>query len=576
MTQHQGATRKSPLRRRATALLTGLAAVGLALTACTPAPPATSPGASGDFTGKDTGAMADFAVGTTFKATEPLSFGLFYRDHPNYPLKEDWLILQQLKENQNVSFDITTGPLAEWDQRKAVVIGAGVDVPDIISVTYPGQEVQFIAGGAILPVSDYLDAMPNFTDKIEKWGLQTYVDTQLKQNDGKFYLLPGLRESLRSQYSYAVRKDIWDELGLSLTPATFDEFKTQLQTVKQAYPDKYPISDRWLSDADGVLAATLQFAAPNFGTDAGWGFGEGVSWNGSAYEYLGATEAYKDLVSYYAGLVADGLMDPESLTQDDDTAIAKFARGDSFVIATNDQETVNRLRPAFEELKNDQDAGVAAGAAKAEVYQMRVPAGPAGDNLSDGGRLVNGLMLSSKVAERPDFKALLQFLDWLYYSDEGLEFAKWGVEGTTYTKDASGKRTLAKDIDISGLNPGAPKMLNVDFGFHNGVWMLEHGSSTELDLSMLRPEVVDFVEAMNTKTQLDLGPAWPLEEMEREEATLWQANLKNIVLQNTAQFIAGQRPLSEWDAYVGELKSNGMDDYLELVNAAQQRRASVQ
>ena len=30
---------------------------------------------------------------------------------------------------------------------------------------------------------------------------------------------------------------------------------------------------------------------------------------------------------------------------------------------------------------------------------------------------------------------MLQFVDWLYYSDEGLEFAKWGVEGTTYTKD---------------------------------------------------------------------------------------------------------------------------------------------
>ena len=40
------------------------------------------------------GAMEDFEVGTTFKATEPVDFSLMYRDHPNYPVKEDWSIFQ--------------------------------------------------------------------------------------------------------------------------------------------------------------------------------------------------------------------------------------------------------------------------------------------------------------------------------------------------------------------------------------------------------------------------------------------------------------------------------------------------
>src|SRR5699024_7128891 len=139
------------------------------------------------------------------KATEPVEFSLFYRDHPNYPLQDDWLILEALEENQNVSFDIVSAPLSDWDQRKATVIGAGTDVPEIISVTYPGQEVSFIAGGAILPVSDYLEYLPNFTDKMEKWGLTEVIDNRLRQEDGKFYLLPGLRETIRAQYTYTVR-----------------------------------------------------------------------------------------------------------------------------------------------------------------------------------------------------------------------------------------------------------------------------------------------------------------------------------------------------------------------------------
>ena len=49
-------------------------------------------------------------------------------------------------------------------------------MPELIPVTYPGDETQYVAGGAILPISDYLDYLPNFTDKVEKWGLQDAID----------------------------------------------------------------------------------------------------------------------------------------------------------------------------------------------------------------------------------------------------------------------------------------------------------------------------------------------------------------------------------------------------------------
>jgi len=253
-------------------------------------------------------------------------------------------------------------------------------------------------------------------------------------------------------------------------------------------------------------------------------------------------------------------MDPESLTQLDDQSIAKFGSGQSLAIATNDQEIL-RLRSTIDELGND----------GAEVEMIRVPAGPAGDLLPSGGRLVSGLMLSSKAAESDHFKALLQFVDWLYYSDEGLEFAKWGVEGETFTKEADGTRVLADDIDINGLNPGAPKALNIDFGFHNGVWMLEHGSTADLDLSMLRPEVVDFVTSMQSKDELPLPPTHPLSEIEREQASLWQTGLRDHVWQNTAQFILGQRSLDDWDSYVAELEGMNLQTYLDLVNGAYER-----
>ncbi|MFC8682848.1 extracellular solute-binding protein [Microbacterium ureisolvens] len=553
----QQVTRRA--RRSALMAVAVLAAGGLVLSGC---------GSSGDgggetetgefdFTGKDVGAMEDYGVGDTFTATEAVEFGLFYRDHPNYPIDENWLILSELEKNQNVTFDIVSAPLSEWDQRKSLVIGAG-DAPDIVSVTYPGQEVAFVAGGAILPASDFVQYMPNYMDKVEKWGLEADLD-QLRQEDGKYYLFPGFREEPRPEYTFAVRSDVWEELGLSLEPETFDEFRDQLETVKEAYPDLYPMTDRW--SANGPIEGTLQFVSPNFGTAAGWGFGQGLTWDGGEFVYTGATDEYKELVEFYASLVEDGLLDPEALTQDDDQAKQKVASGQALSVGTNNQEIIG-YRQTLQELGTAGDLAL-----------IRVPAGPAGDNFQYGQRLVSGFMLSSEVQESENFLALLQFLDWLYYSDEGLEFAKWGVEGETYTKEADGKRVLDPGITAMGINPGAPENLQADYGFSNGVWMLVHGSSVDLDRSMLPEEALAFVEDMSTKKILELPPPAPLSEVEREQVSLYQSALKDHVYQNTAAFILGQRSLDEWDAYVAELDGMNMTQYLDIVNSAQQRYA---
>src|SRR5690625_7488503 len=105
-------------------------------------------------------------------------------------------------------------------------------------------------------------------------------------------------------------------------------------------------------------------------------------------------------------------MAPASLTQDDDKAEQKFGAGDSIVMAANDQEIL-RYRSTFEEQGNDD----------AEVALLRLPAGPAGDMYPAGSRLQSGLMLSSGVEDSDKFLALPQFIDWLYYSAEGLEVA---------------------------------------------------------------------------------------------------------------------------------------------------------
>ncbi|WP_150461427.1 ABC transporter substrate-binding protein [Nesterenkonia ebinurensis] len=497
------------------------------------------------------GAMEDFEAGDTFVATEDVTFTQLYRDHPNYPIQNDWRFLTYLEEEHNVTVDTSNAPLSDWEDRRSLVIGAG-DMPDFIPIFDPGDETQFVAGGSLLAVSDYLDLMPNLTQKIEDWELQGDFDG-LYQADGKFYILPGIQEEPFYEYGIAVRWDIWEELGYD-EPETWDEFADQLRGVQEAYPDMHPYSDRW------EFNATLNQAAASFDTVGGWGFGDGMQYDADADEFVYAptTDGFRDMVGYFAELVDEGLLDGETLTQDDDLAIQKFASGQSAAIFANDQEILN-YRDSIEEV----------GEEDWEVRLLSIPAGPAG-NVVAGGRLWGGLVVNSNVVDEDYFVALMQFLDWLYYSDEGLEYAKWGIEGETFERDGD-QRVLDENIDINNLNPGADESLNTDYGFHNGVWMLVHGSSVDLMNSMARDEVIEFRESMFEKEIQPVDPPRPLDDLELERASITQNALNETTNTRVAEFIAGNRSMDQWDEFLAELENSGLDEYVELHNEAYQR-----
>jgi putative aldouronate transport system substrate-binding protein len=513
-----------------------------------------------DLSGVRAGAMSDFKVGDQFKATEPVSFTMLYNNHPNYPIKKDWLFWAELQKRTNATFTTTDVPLSDYNNKRSLMIGAG-DAPLIMGKTYPSQEDPFVSSGTILAVSDYLDLMPHFKDRIEKWNLKADVDTR-RQEDGKFYLLPGVHEKLWTDYSLAIRTDILSKLSLE-APKTWDDLYTVLKAMKTAYPDTYPLSDRFSkSPASEPAGALFSVIGEAYKVWAGWNYQAGVSWDYDAKKYFftGASDQYRQVLEYLNKLVKEGLMDPESFTQDDDQARQKLAQGKSFVLSANAQAIVNDYR---KDLANIPGATIA---------KIPRPIGPLGEQRLGTGRLENGVMLSRKARDSKNFVAMMQLLDWVHYSDAGQEFARWGVEGVTYTKDASGKRTLAPDVDVLGLNPSGTKHLQKDFGFYNGIFA--YGGTTELVGSFFSEEEKQFQETTNAREMLEVPPPYPFTDVEREQVTLIQTPLKDYVMQQSLRFALGQRPLTEWSAYLSELKGKQMDQYMDQVTRAYERYKS--
>jgi putative aldouronate transport system substrate-binding protein len=530
------------------AIITALASL---LTACS-SEKSTSSSSSKEEKGA---AMADYGVGKTFKAKEPIKFTTMYNDAAWYAFKKDWLLWSEITKRTNVTLNPTVVPMSDYAQKRSLLISSG-DAPLIIPKTYPGQETPFVTSGAILPISDYVKHMPNFLDKVKKWGLQPEIDN-LRQADGKYYLLPGLHEEVWPDYTLAVRTDIFEKNNIAI-PKTWDEFEAALKKLKEVYPDTTPFSDRWSTTGNGgALGALLNYAAPSFGTVGGFGTQNYLSFDQDKKKYVlaGGTKEYKEMLTYFNGLIKQGLMDKESLSQTDETAIQKFVSGKSFVISSNSQEVVTMRDTMNKEL----------GEGKYSIAKITVPGGPKGHVIA-GSRLENGIMINAKAKDDPNFIAMLQFIDWLWYSDEGQELAKWGVEGTTYKKE-NGKRVLAPDVNFLGLNPAGTKDLRVDFGFGTGTFA--YGGTTDLLQSTMSEEEIKFQDEMhNTKKSVAVNPPAPMEAIDQEQATLLVTPLVDTIRQNTAEFILGTRPLSEWDAYVSELKAKGMDKYLESVNKA--------
>src|SRR5579862_5305294 len=414
----EGVSMNQPSRRTFLAGAGGGAAA-LALAACTSTPPNSAPGEGNTSAAaaNRSGAPASYGVGTQFKASTPLKFSIMILSNPVYPYNANWLFFTQLKKMTNVSFNPTVVPFADYNTKVQTLIAAGQQ-PYIIPKTYPGQEDAFVAGGQILPVSDYVHLMPNYQAKVAAWNLDGDLNT-IRQSDGKYYLLPGLRQSVPSDYTMGVRTDLMAKYNIA-TPSTLAQVEGMLMTLKDNNPGHYPFSDRWNQPTPG--GAFLQMVGNAHGTMAGWNY---QSFNqGAVYDYgtkqwvfAASMPQYQQMVTLLNGWYNKGLIDPESFTQPDTQALAKFTTGKSLAIMENAQYVVTdqkALKPGW------------------TVGKVPVPIGPTGATVY-GPRLDAGLMISAKAAQDPNFVAMMEFIDWLWYSDAGMLFARWGVEGTTYT-----------------------------------------------------------------------------------------------------------------------------------------------
>ena len=524
----------------------------------------------------------DYEYGEHFYSEEPVTYTMMFNDNPAYPMKDTWQtegIFKAIEEATNVHLELTIVDNANYTDKVSLAVSSG-DSPYIIPKIY--DEKAYVTGGGVVPVSDYVQYMPNYSAFVEEYSMQPDLET-ITQSDGKYYRLPGLKETCLQDYNLLIRKDIFDAAGYDVTTLeddwTWEEFADVLKGVKAYMVEQgmceesdYIWSDMWCGQTSGYGQGgnLLKLLGASYNVYSGWAithnYGLGFDAESDSFYSTSISDEFKQAYTVLQDLVSNKIIDPETWTQDDDTAMNKFYRGETAIISTNRAQYVAQEEGITEQL----------GEGNFELYIALTPIGTV-DYQADNERLECGVMISSKALDElgeEDFIKMMRFVDWLWYSEEGQILTKWGIEGETYTVSEDGTYSLTPAYYCGGLTIPQTSDDQVDMreelGYACGNYM--YGGNTELLTSNFSDTWKDLYDRIGQYRSLrPLEPTVALDEDQREMANLWGTPLTDTINTWTNRFAMGQADIeADWDQYVSEVEAQNLQSIVDLYNETYQ------
>jgi putative aldouronate transport system substrate-binding protein len=470
---------------------------------------------------------------------DPAVITMLYSDNANYPYQDDWMVIEELNKISNVDLQLEAVPESDYVARRTVVFNSG-EMPDIISKTHAHEVSSYIGAGLFLPISEYVDQMPNFKAYIDKYDYHADLDN-IREADGNYYILPVNCNTQRiNNHGWMIRQDQLEEYGID-QPTTMEEIFEASLVWKENNPDAYPMTNRFGS------ANIISKVAPAFNTIGGWGMGNMFKYVAEDDNFIFAptSEGYKEMLMWFNKMYENGLLDPEFSTLDSTVYEQRIQAGEQFILVDwiGNERRYNMAGP--EESGNP----------NFNVQPMMPPKGPWGDfSGSSVAKYEQGWAVSAEIAEREDFAQVLAFIDNMY-SEEVSAITTFGVEGESYEVLEDGRLEF---MDFT-------RDYTAEYGINqNSLTVRRHDDWFASNRS---PEVVQLFADMNEAGVFTAKqPTIVLDDMQKEEEGFYRPTLGDYVNQMTEKFIFGVESFDNWDAFVAECEAKGMNELDTLYN----------
>ncbi|CAK4840679.1 unnamed protein product [Aphanomyces euteiches] len=456
---------------------------------------------------------------TTAPAAEPVKISLFTSDFGEQAPKLDNPYIKYLEQKTNTQLDITFLPHDQYADQLKFKFASGT-FPDVYQ-SWSGPEADLIESGKVLELNDLIEQYgPNLKKNIpqESWDAVTV--------NGKILAIPQPNQ-LSSSVLY-IRKDWLDKLKLEV-PKTSDD----LLTVLKAFRDGDPNGNGLKDEIPFSMREKLAWGESIFGM---WGVTS--AWHEMYYDnkvqFADIHPNMKTALGYFNTLYKEKLLDPEFLTNSKAVQQQKIKSG---LVGT--WSHVPNLASQWQLDITAGDPGE-----KVDVIAIPTPHGVGYDGpVGTAWSPVNKTYILFKSAKNPE--AIIKYLDWLI-SDEGQIFTSLGLEGTSYTKDASGNIVFdqAKAKDLT---------------FLTNIFQIHGYNETALKATSPSPEAFNKIKIANDISSHEgfknEAVGMPPIANDRNMATMFQEAAAKIIL--------GNAPLDSFDSFVDMWKKQGGNDLIK-------------
>jgi len=492
-------------------------------------------------TNSNTGATNGNANTDAGKGNGPTAITMMYDDNPSYPFNASWPVLQQFQKLANVKLDIQPTPDGDYQNKLNIVLSSG-SAPDLVSYVEHQVYMKFAQTGVLLPISDYMDKLPNLKAKLDKYNISEELDNWTLK-DGKLYGLPFMFESAMYNTAPVIRVDLLKKYNLQ-TPKTMDELYTVLKKLKEEDPKSYPMAN--LNGALGLINLS----------GAAWGIGpayNGFLFNSdkNEFEYAYTSDNYKQYVTFLSRLMKEGLADPEIFTSSTDQWKQKMATGQSVFTYT----WISELGQINADGKKNVSPDF-------ELAPLPPIAGPGGLKGPSSQRINFAYVIPASAANKPNFDQLLEYVNWMY-SDEAVNLGTWGIEGETFV-ETDGKRDFSEAVKNSGSIQKA--LWNIGASNNNFTTVFTYDWFSKV----LNNPLVDTLtsEANQNNWFSSVAKVPKLTPADKEDETMRTTTVHDFFMRMQEQFIYGKASVEkDWDSYVKEINNKGVTELLNIYNS---------
>ncbi|MCZ8523011.1 MULTISPECIES: extracellular solute-binding protein [Paenibacillus] len=419
------------------------------------------------------------------------------------------------------------------------------DVVDYAWNSYPGGAQKAIRDKKLIPLNDYLDHAPNLKalfDANPEWRKMASTD------DGQLIGFPFIREDVTQQVFLgpAIRKDWLDKLKLP-SPTTIDEWHTVLKAFKEQDPngngkaDEIPIL---------IPAGELAFAGA-FGTPNDF-FQENHT-----VKYGPIEPGFKEYLATMNKWYKEGLLDKDFSSTDSKIKDAKITGNQvgSTVLFLNGgigkyMDLKAKSQPEFK----------IAGTAYPTLNPGEKPEFGYMDNPVTG-------IFAAISGSNKNVMETVKFLDYLY-SEEGKRIMNFGKEGETYTFiDGQPKYTDAILKNPDGL-PISQAFRKHIMGATSGPFVQDVRHTQQYTT---KPEQKEAMKLWSAPTHKKRMPPVSIAVEDSSRYASIMTDVNTFKDEMVLKFIMGSASLDQFDAYVKALKGLGIEEAIQIQQAALER-----